>query len=329
MKKKLLIVIAAGISSIVSFNSYACVGARPMAMGGAFIAVADDVNTTYWNPAGLTFVLDREEERSELTYTALLNRRDELRYNDFVSFVTPFHLGEWAEGGFGFGYVNTRNLLYEEPWGELDWTERWYWFSLGAELFPGFSMGINLRSQREEERLVVKAGRGVTHRGETIHGPGYRRWEDNTFGVDVALLGRWGMFSVGVLYQGANEPEIWGRRYIANLRPGIAIRPDDETIIAIDMYDALGETKGTLNDVSRFLLIGLERQFGDSAIRVGAYLVDPDTWEPQMYTFGIGHKIKEEREGTLELNYAVFYWRDVPPGKDKYTHMLSFTIRQD
>ena len=29
------------------------VGTRPMSMGGAFIAVADDGNTITWNPAGL------------------------------------------------------------------------------------------------------------------------------------------------------------------------------------------------------------------------------------------------------------------------------------
>src|ERR1043166_3350945 len=29
-------------------------GARPQGMGGAFVAVADDANALYWNPAGLT-----------------------------------------------------------------------------------------------------------------------------------------------------------------------------------------------------------------------------------------------------------------------------------
>ena len=29
------------------------VGTRPLSMGGAFIAVADDANTITWNPAGL------------------------------------------------------------------------------------------------------------------------------------------------------------------------------------------------------------------------------------------------------------------------------------
>ncbi|NCQ19562.1 MAG: UPF0164 family protein, partial [Ignavibacteria bacterium] len=29
-------------------------GARPMSMGETFVAVANDVNTLYWNPAGIT-----------------------------------------------------------------------------------------------------------------------------------------------------------------------------------------------------------------------------------------------------------------------------------
>ncbi len=334
MKKKLIkcIVIAACISGVAFPNSYACVGARPMGMGGAFIAVADDVNTTYWNPAGLTFVLDWKEGRSELAYSALLYRREELKYSDFVIFVSPLYLGELAEMGFGVSYVNTRNLLAKGPWGELDWTDRWLWLSFGTELFPGVSAGVNLRKQFQEERLRVGARRTYTHRRKTVIGPAYRRWEDDTFGVDVGLLGRWGMFSVGVLYQNANKPEIFGRRYIRNLRPGIAIRPDDDTVIAIDMYDALGERREHPGDVSGFLCIGLERWIGNFAVRAGAYLVNPDTWKPQKYTFGLGSRIKEQ-EGIFtsgELNYAVLYERGHPPGtpsKDKYTHTLGFAIR--
>ena len=32
------------------------VGARPMSMGGAFVAVTEDVSSLYWNPAGLAFL---------------------------------------------------------------------------------------------------------------------------------------------------------------------------------------------------------------------------------------------------------------------------------
>jgi hypothetical protein len=36
------------------------VGARAMAMGGAFCAVADDATSSYWNPAGLRLLKSRE-----------------------------------------------------------------------------------------------------------------------------------------------------------------------------------------------------------------------------------------------------------------------------
>jgi len=38
---------------LVTTSSYALYGTRPMGMGGAFTAVADDANAAYWNPAGL------------------------------------------------------------------------------------------------------------------------------------------------------------------------------------------------------------------------------------------------------------------------------------
>ena len=35
-------------------------GSRPVGMGGAFAGLANDVNTIFWNPAGLTAVQDQE-----------------------------------------------------------------------------------------------------------------------------------------------------------------------------------------------------------------------------------------------------------------------------
>ena len=41
-------------------------GSRPMGMGGAFTGLADDINTLFWNPAGLASIQDQE-------FSALLN----------------------------------------------------------------------------------------------------------------------------------------------------------------------------------------------------------------------------------------------------------------
>lgn len=38
---------------VLSVKASACTGARPLAMGGGFIAIADSADATYWNPAGL------------------------------------------------------------------------------------------------------------------------------------------------------------------------------------------------------------------------------------------------------------------------------------
>jgi len=57
-------------------------GARPVAMGAAFVAVADDANTTYWNPAGLAQLEDRE-------ITAMHSEWVEgIRY-EFLGYVQP------------------------------------------------------------------------------------------------------------------------------------------------------------------------------------------------------------------------------------------------
>jgi len=76
-------------------------GARALAMGGAFTAVADDPSTTFWNPAGLA----RLDERSLLLMHA--ERFGDLIDRDFVSYTQPV---EWTlfggqSGGFGISVI--------------------------------------------------------------------------------------------------------------------------------------------------------------------------------------------------------------------------------
>ena len=57
-------------------------GARPVGMGGAYVAVVDDINAVYWNPAGLVQLKTRE---FSFIHTAWLEKI----HHETVSFAAP------------------------------------------------------------------------------------------------------------------------------------------------------------------------------------------------------------------------------------------------
>ena len=83
-------------------------GARPLGMGGAFVAIADDANTVLYNMAGLT-----QLESSEFTamYAALFQGMQEDNIgNSFVSYAMP--AGKF--GTFGLSGLMLGSNLYSE-----------------------------------------------------------------------------------------------------------------------------------------------------------------------------------------------------------------------
>ena len=108
LKKKIaLIVCLIALMALTSFSSYAqvgttgaeflntCLGARPSGMGNAFSAIADDVNTVLWNPAGLVLL---EEKEASFTYTNLGTVFDSSEfggmYDGFVGYAQPLKNGD-------------------------------------------------------------------------------------------------------------------------------------------------------------------------------------------------------------------------------------------
>jgi hypothetical protein len=72
-------------------------GARPLGMGGAFVAVANDASTVYYNPAGVTGWSKRQA-----LFMHSERFGDLINYN-FGSYVQPTSLlSEKREAGFGF-----------------------------------------------------------------------------------------------------------------------------------------------------------------------------------------------------------------------------------
>ena len=76
-------------------------GARALAMGGAFTAVADDPSATFWNPAGLARAADRE------VLVMHAERFGDLIDRDFAAYAQPvgWSLLGGGEAGFGISVI--------------------------------------------------------------------------------------------------------------------------------------------------------------------------------------------------------------------------------
>ena len=157
------------------------VGARPSAMGEAFAGVADDINTIYWNPAGLARI-----ERAELSMTHALWLQD-ITYSNLA-------YGRHALGGTigaalnslitgGIQKADNTGLRLAESYdmsdimGLVSYARRWNKLALGVNL-------KYISSRIEEERAYsYAADMGVLYSG-------FRPWDRKmTVGMSVQNLG--------------------------------------------------------------------------------------------------------------------------------------------
>jgi len=105
------------------------IGARPMGMGGAFVAVADDANTMSWNPAGLP-MLQRYE------FNNVWGNQDDLgQMSLYTNLIVPVFDENCA---LGFGWQNLKIKPISLSKGE--------WAFSGARRYGKWSLGGSGRS---------------------------------------------------------------------------------------------------------------------------------------------------------------------------------------
>lgn len=119
-----------GTAQVSTIRNQILIGARPMGMGEAFAAVADDGNTIFWNPAGLANI-DRFEMASMHT-----NLFDSGLQNNYLSFIMPY------SERFAYG-VDWFNLGLADK--VLDYSMNLFNFSMSFRLTEGFSLGMNIK----------------------------------------------------------------------------------------------------------------------------------------------------------------------------------------
>jgi len=121
------------------------VGARPLGMGGAFTAMADDADSPSWNPGGLGFV-----DKAEITTSQTRLSTDADHY--YVSYVNPTEWGtvgiSWIQIGLGSlvntsSEVNTNNEVVDL--GVFSYFSNAYLVSYGKKVNDNVSLGLTAK----------------------------------------------------------------------------------------------------------------------------------------------------------------------------------------
>lgn len=247
------IALADGFGAFSGFKSG--IGARALAMGGAFVAVADDATAVYWNPAGLAQVNDtRIAAMSTDLYGLGITHQ-------FIGAVSTL-----ANIGIGLGYERMAVSLQEvggggEPGDMFDWNESAILGTLAANI-----MDIGLAGVTAKYYMASALGDSA-----------------DGFGFDLGLLVNLGdMFTIGVTAMDLAGSKIsWSDHadMITGLyKAGVAMKLVDDTLILAADIDFDGTDLGDAHMGVEFSLIP------ELALRGGVVLTN----EYQDYYFGVG-----------------------------------------
>lgn len=124
--------------------------------------------------------------------------------------------------------------------------------------------------------------------------------ESSSFGIDLGLMGRYGMFQYGLVLRNLNSPEFDGftdplSGYVfedVKIKPqaaaGMALLPFENLTLAVD-FDLTSNKTNLTNYETRFVRAGLEWDvFKVLALRVGAYSNMAEDDIGLVYTAGLG-----------------------------------------
>lgn len=119
-------------------------GARPTALGGAYMALANDAEAILWNPAGLTALRDIQVTASHLSYFGDVN-------DEFLAFAQPIY-SMGAAWGLGTTYLYTSDV-YRDAWGVRGDTFTDFDFSIqlayAMDFLKYFSAGASYKILRQ------------------------------------------------------------------------------------------------------------------------------------------------------------------------------------
>jgi|SRR5665213_535906 len=199
------------------------VGTRPLGMGGAFTAIADDANATQENPAGMAF-FDAKDRFATFTHSDLYS----------LGFLSRDYVA-YAQGDQGYGALGASWDRLSVNLDPGNWAEDEFIFAAAKQIM-GFdddawaklSIGLQLKYLRvttdlASDTLGTSVGGGDASGGGSGLG---------------ALLKLGAQFSVGLMAQDIYSSLKWGTGTMELIPPtvklGLAYHMDEHTIVAIE-----------------------------------------------------------------------------------------------
>lgn len=135
-------------------------GTRPLGLGGAYVALADDANAVHENPAGLAF-FDKKDRFLSFTRSNLYGMGDLSR--DFVAFAQA----ESGFGAFGLAWNRFSANLDPEQWAEdaFSYAGAAMLSRGGEEEWPKIAVGWQAKYLRVDSGMVEAVGGGSVDGG--------------------------------------------------------------------------------------------------------------------------------------------------------------------
>lgn len=245
-------------------------GARPMGMGGAFVAMADDANSVLHNPAGLTRL-----DRTQLT--GMYANQMSLVPHGFVGFARPLS----DRTGLGVGTIYS---------GDAALREMTVLFSMAHRVTPGLDLGLSAKTRW--------AAYGNNPDGAWDPGGGNRQVKGHALGLacDIGLLYAVGArTTVGLMWRDFLAPITWEAQNEAGTARGGAE--------SIPMAMALGMAHRLGDGVN--LALNLDRSLASDAsyqVRLG---YEKCLWELMFLRLGYGQQISATPDRLYSVGLGV------------------------
>lgn len=290
-------VVGQGLSDISASHVDIGFGARPMAMGGAYVGLADDEHSVYWNPAGLA------DTKHYITSFSHADQMEFVTYR-FMALVAPL---PWDNLGAGLTIIESGDDMLREFSAQLGVGYQYKTLRAGLGLKYRHS-GFGNNGFNDSDYLVFDPDEILEGRDLQVSGNG------SGFGVDLGLLYRPNdRVGFGVVYRDVMNTFSWNSENSSTANPARGSYSENlpSELIFGSSFKAFKATTVVADykpswsvDIDPTLRVGMETGFLDVLYLRGGAEYKVNSHDDERYTAGIGLQTPSVVGFKLRLDYA-------------------------